>query len=171
MRNASNRIAAKLGEMAVLLDEAPDLNHQESRALLEYVAVQGSLLLEALFPNAEQREAVKKERFLQALRLSDAAPELPYEFVYDLDSPPPDFTLCTDWIDGVADGKCPRCHAEGADNRNILCPLGFWGLSKVIERHNAVGSGESRAEARLARATSPARHLFGSRGRRSRSAR
>jgi hypothetical protein len=151
MCNVSNRIADKLGEMAVLLDEAADLNDREPRSLLEYLAVQGSLLLKALFPNREQREAVTKERFLQALRLGDAAPELPYEFVYDLDSPPRDFNLCTDWLGGIADGKCRRCHAEGADNRNILCPLGFWGLSKVIERHNAVGSGESRAQARLRR--------------------
>ncbi|AGB26722.1 hypothetical protein Mycsm_06586 (plasmid) [Mycobacterium sp. JS623] len=151
MRAASNRIAAKLGDMAVDLDEADDLNDPRARALLEYAAVQGSLLLKALFPNETQREAVKKERFLQALRLHDAAPELPYEFVYELDSPPPDFELCTDWTAGIGDGKCPRCHGEGADNRNILCPLGFWGLSKVIERHNAVSTDESHAQARLRR--------------------
>jgi hypothetical protein len=151
MRAASNHIAAKLGDLAVDLDEARDLNDPRSRALLEYVAVQGSLLLKALFPNADQREAVTKERFLQALRLNDAAPELPYEFVYDLDSPPPDFELCGEWMDGIADYKCPRCHAEGANNRKTLCPLGFWGLSKVIERHNAVGPLESRAQARLRR--------------------
>jgi hypothetical protein len=151
MRAASNEIAAKLGEMAVDLDEASGLNDPRSRAFLEYAAVQGSLLFKALFPNSDQREAVRRERFLQALRLDDAAPELPYEFVYDLDSPPPDFALCDEWMDGVAEGRCPRCHADGANNRNTLCPLGFWGLSKVIERHNAVRPDESRGQARLRR--------------------
>jgi hypothetical protein len=151
MRAASDRIAAKVGEMAVDLDEAHDLNDPRSRDFLEYVAVQGSLLLRALFPNQHQQEAVTKERFLQALRLTDAAPELPYEFVYELDSPPPDFELCTDWVDGIAGGNCPRCHADGADNRKVLCPMGFWGLSKVIERHNAVVASESSAQTRLRR--------------------
>ena len=150
-RNASNRIAAKLGEMAVELDEAPDLNGPQARSLLKYLAVQGSLLLRSLFPNQVQREAVTGERFLQVLRLSDAAPELPFEFVYELPSPPDDFELCTQWTDGIADGRCPRCHAAGADNRSTLCPLGFWGLNRVIERHNAVGAAETRAQARLRR--------------------
>lgn len=151
MRSAADRIATRLGEMAVELDEAADLNDPSSRALLEFLAVQGSLLLRAMFPDQVQRDAVSRERFLQSVRLSEAAPELPYEFIYDLPSPPRDFLLCTEWTDGIMDGVCPRCHAPGADNRDVLCPLGFWGLSKVIERHTAVGRGETRAQARLRR--------------------
>ncbi|BBX66543.1 hypothetical protein [Mycolicibacterium psychrotolerans] len=91
------------------------------------------------------------EKFLQAIRLSDAAPELPYEFIYDLPSPSEDFTLCTEWTDGISTGVCPRCHLTDAVNGGTLCPLGFWGLSKVIERHNAVGNAERQAQARLRR--------------------
>lgn len=151
MRNASSRIATKLGEMAVELDEVAGLDDPRARALLEYLAVQGFLLLRAMFPNQQQRDAVRRENFLQAIRLSDAAPELPYEFIYDFPSPSEDFTVCSDWTDGISTGVCPRCHLTDADNGETLCPLGFWGLSKVIERHNAVGQAERQAQARLRR--------------------
>jgi hypothetical protein len=154
MRTASNNIATELGEKAVLLDKATDLEGQVARQFLLYMAVQGSNLFAALLPNtADQaaRDALRKEPFLQALRLSHSAPELPYEFIYDLPSPPTNYTLCTDWVNGTDAGECPRCHAPEANNRNILCPLGFWGLRKVIERHNAPKPQDTRALACLRR--------------------
>lgn len=170
LKTARGRIAEKLGEMAAILDKTSAPKPENTRALLEYLAVQGRLLFEALFPSPEQREAVKKERFLQALRLRANSDEMPYEFIYDRDSPAPNAALCTSWTAGISDGICPGCHTPAAatgepaasgnggiptDRRAIICPLGFWGLSKVIERHNGVEADETRGQARLRRCAVP----------------
>jgi hypothetical protein len=148
---ASKKIADELGNKAVLLDQVTSLEQKDARDFLLYMAVQGSHLFEALLPDAALRDVLKEEPFLQALRLSYSAPELPYEFIYDLPAPPTNYILCTEWVNGTDAGKCPRCHAPGADNRNILCPLGFWGLRKVIERHSDPKPRDTRAQACLRR--------------------
>ena len=58
---------------------------------------------------------------------------LPLEFAYDFPTPRKGAALCEHWRDAVGAGKCDASCGGGTVER--VCPMGFWGLSKVIERH------------------------------------
>jgi len=64
----------------------------------------------------------------------DPNTRLPVEFFYDRKAPLPTARLCPDAAEslktGVCGKKCPSC-----DDESVVCPLGFWGLRKIIERH------------------------------------
>jgi hypothetical protein len=68
---------------------------------------------------------------------------VPLEFVYDRGSPSDDAELCDGWEAALhPDAEvCPACgNGPLADDERyrspIICPLGFWGLQKIIERHD-----------------------------------
>lgn len=77
--------------------------------------------------------AIAKEEYVQIVSLrSDAA--IPFEFIYELDAPHDDAHACPHWQSAVKAGACPGTCPGDASKR--VCPMGFWGLRKVIERHH-----------------------------------
>jgi len=61
---------------------------------------------------------------------------VPIEFFYDYPPPAPDATkVCPGFRDALKTGSCPPDCAGRADPAAHVCPMGFWGLRKVIERH------------------------------------
>jgi HEAT repeat protein len=60
----------------------------------------------------------------------------PIELVYDLPAPSSDAGLCPQWQTALRTGVCPESHAKEGTRElaATICPSGFWGLSKVIER-------------------------------------
>ncbi len=74
---------------------------------------------------------------------------LPLELVYDLPVPRKDAAVCPDAEASLQAGTCPGCRSRPpAEQQAYVCPLGFWALSKVIERHafDRDASREVRAE-------------------------
>lgn len=63
----------------------------------------------------------------------------PIEFVYDKDMPAEDAPLCEGAEVALRTGACPTTCPPAGDQASVVCPLGFWCLSKVIERHAFVG--------------------------------
>lgn len=58
---------------------------------------------------------------------------LPAELLYRFETPSPTAGLCPHALAALESGDCAAdCPS---DRRQTVCPLGFWGLSKVIERH------------------------------------
>lgn len=58
---------------------------------------------------------------------------LPAELLYRFKTPSPTAGLCAHALAALESGDCSaECPS---DKRQTICPLGFWGLSKVIERH------------------------------------
>lgn len=72
---------------------------------------------------------------------------VPLEFMYDYNAPNPGAQLCPQHREALQGGCCPDGCARTADPRGYVCPMGFWGLKKVIERHmyDAAASGASAA--------------------------
>jgi hypothetical protein len=66
-----------------------------------------------------------------------AVPEayLPVEFVYDQVAPTENAKLCPHARQALAGEIAPDACRDHAGDRKVVCPLGFWGLTKVIERH------------------------------------
>lgn len=74
---------------------------------------------------------------------------LPLEFVYD--GPPPMIgaTLCPEWQLALEAGTCVTCADLDPDEEAAwVCPLGFWSLTRVVERHGGVAK-DDRFEVRV----------------------
>jgi hypothetical protein len=59
---------------------------------------------------------------------------LPLELIYDRPAPDPDATLCKNW---VARSECGKHCFQDDEDDSVVCPSVFWGMSRVIERHQA----------------------------------
>jgi hypothetical protein len=65
-----------------------------------------------------------------------AGARLPAEFIYDRRAPKDDATLCPNAAASLRAGAC-RDGCPGLQSpRDHICPLGFWGLSRILERHS-----------------------------------
>lgn len=61
---------------------------------------------------------------------------VPIEFFYDYPPPASDAKqVCPGYRDALRTGRCPPDCTGRADPAAYVCPMGFWGLRKVIERH------------------------------------
>lgn len=61
---------------------------------------------------------------------------VPIEFFYDYPPPAPDAKkVCPGHREALRSGRCPGDCAGRADPAAHVCPMGFWGLRKVVERH------------------------------------
>jgi hypothetical protein len=107
-----------------------------SQELLFRLAVSGSLLFKSLLQN----QALANHPLFQQDRLqvvtTNVASFLPLEYIYDRQAPrlgPPHARLCP----REKAEPCLQsgiCHCDLVDERDVVCPLGFWGMRKVIER-------------------------------------
>lgn len=118
--------------------EEHDPEHLEDQ--LRNLARHGNILRDALF-GAEPDLAVFTAPVVykpdHPLRLqvveAKAGSYLPVEFFYDFPSPRADARLCAKYrLGDFPNATCTGCQDRGS--RNIICPIGFWGVSRVIER-------------------------------------
>lgn len=117
-------------------DYAEGLTGKKGLELLIQLAQAGSLLNEFLVNqqiNAHgNRPEIARTEYLQVVSTKlDAV--IPFEFIFDHAAPEDDAQLCPKWRDGIAKGKC--ANACDRTTGKHVCPMGFWGLQKVIERH------------------------------------
>ncbi|SEJ79350.1 hypothetical protein SAMN05216327_12048 [Dyadobacter sp. SG02] len=137
--NSANGLAALIHEMkdeiqTVLKEDEADeggLEAEENKNLLLYLATQGSIL----YTNFLKKTA-SLEGPLQII--SNSKSYLPIELVYSY--PPIDggdaVTVCPDASAALCSGACCGRKEARTDPATMVCPLGFWGLSRIIERHN-----------------------------------
>ena len=117
-------------------DYADGVSGKKGLALLIQLAQAGSLLNEFLVKqqiNASgNRPEIAATEYLQVVSTKlDAV--IPFEFIFDHAAPEDDAALCPKWRDGLKNGKCAGT-CDRASGKHV-CPMGFWGLQKVIERH------------------------------------
>jgi hypothetical protein len=119
-------------------DYAGGLDSEKGRDLLRKLAQIGSYLHLYLVESqktgagAAAGTDVLAGEFLQVVSTRSDAIVIPFEFIYAYDAPDDDAALCPQWRDAVKAGRCAQtCQHDAA----TFCPMGFWGMSKVIERH------------------------------------
>jgi hypothetical protein len=130
-------INARLSPLAKsVADYADGLRGEKGRTLLVQLAQHGCwlhlYLVEQQLGARGNRPDIAEKEYLQIVSTrSDAV--VPFEFIYDYQAPNDDAELCQHWQDGVRAGECQKT----CDNKSgkFVCPLGFWGIKKVIERH------------------------------------
>ncbi|MCX2862260.1 hypothetical protein OOZ63_10450 [Paucibacter sp. PLA-PC-4] len=126
--------AARIG-----VDMQDGLESEPGRELIVILARQGHLLGMSLFGSGFERrdqEGISKSHRIQLVD-SRADGVLPLEFVYDHPSPADCAKPCPNWKAAIQGGDCPgTCPLATSDHSAAhVCPMGFWGLSKIIERH------------------------------------
>ena len=106
---------------------------QRIKKLLLFLAHQGNTI-------AEQVSALIPARIKNANRIHvlETHPGyfIPIEFFYNRESPNLDAELCSHAEVGLQAGVCNCGYTSNEELRKVICPFGFWGLTKVIERHN-----------------------------------
>lgn len=108
-----------------------DLHGEDTLALLVDLANQGAPLRELLAQQQGFDKLVAAER-IQVLALQSES-YFPVELLYSGLAPTADAKLCSNAEQALLDGDCPDCRS--LTEESVVCPLGFWGLRKVIERH------------------------------------
>jgi len=113
-------------------------NHDEdAMQLLREMARWGNALYDALKKEGALERISETIQFVNL----DEADIVPIEYVYDKGYPEDGATLCDgfrdadDWEQIFASGKC-SCTNQPLVKSETLCPMGFWSLSKVIERQS-----------------------------------
>jgi hypothetical protein len=122
------------------------LHSESTRKLLVVLAQHGSLLHKALLDVIDAPLAAAER--IQVVS-ADAEAFLPLEFAYSRISPKADAQLCPNSKEALLSGSCEGCPAE--TDPAYVCPLGFWCLSKVIERqlHTLAGAREVENDYRI----------------------
>jgi hypothetical protein len=129
-RDALDYIEAYL-EAAVESGADFALRSENTRALLVRLARQGAILHQEL-RDLRGGPALAEGKRVQILSLM---PErvFPIEFAYARKRPAKDAELCPNAERALETGRCDDCPSLTGSTH--VCPLGFWCLSKIIERH------------------------------------
>jgi hypothetical protein len=109
------------------------LNSKKSQDLLRNCAWNGVALYKALMAGREEGVLRNAER-IQIVSAKYGS-RLPLEFVYGRRAPEDGAPICEHAKQALLDGHCDASCPTGKNEKTTVCPLGFWGLNRVIERH------------------------------------
>ena len=108
--------------------------------LLIELARRGRLLNTALFGHRPDQRSPQQQALAAATRISvlcaDPDTVVPLEFLYDRPlkvSPGDKLTFCGGARAHLIAGDCPNARADTPTT--IVCPVGFWAATKILERH------------------------------------
>jgi hypothetical protein len=133
VRDAVGQIRDLLGSIAQSPDTFEGLQAEGSVNLLRGLALYGSALYDGIVTDQIGKERL---RDVQRIQLLSAREEyLPLEFLYDQPAPKEDAALCPQAAQALRTGSCPECKKLGDAPAAYICPLGFWCLRLVVERH------------------------------------
>ncbi len=110
---------------------------EEAMELLREMARKGNALYDTLKKGGVLERISETIQFVNL----DESDIVPVEYVYDKGYPLDGATLCdgfreaTDWNEIFAAGQCSCSNKPGVKS-TTLCPMGFWSLSKIIERQS-----------------------------------
>jgi hypothetical protein len=129
---AVEKVRKRLGEIVEQPEQFTGLEAAGTRELLVFLAHHGRIMRNALTKDF-LGPALAGSSYIQVVSARPDA-HFPFEFAYDYPAPGEDAAVCPDAraaLDSPDFAKsCPGTHHEG-----LVCPFGFWGISKVIERH------------------------------------
>jgi len=127
-------------ELTYLADDpdsySKDIEDAANTDLLRTLAIHGRLLYKNLFVyRPENAWFVGKDKKRIQIISTRRESNLPLEFLYDYEAPKDNAKLCRYAKKSLSKGECDKACGGPKKKQNIVCPLGFWGLNRVIERH------------------------------------
>lgn len=153
---AIEQIEGRINGTAWAAEDMKSIEAAGSQDLLRYLARKGGSLYRDFLNYVPDKERLASAKYIQVVAHENAS-RLPIEFFYDRVSPASDAKLCPHVRDALKVGSCPNICVP---DENTFCPLGFWGLSRVIEWHrfNVVAAEETRGRAFALRDAKPGQH-------------
>ena len=125
-----------------VLDYADGLDKGENPKLLVNLAALGtelfvSLIREQIEANATGGLDLRSDAITHIQIVSTRSDAIvPIEFVYDYGMPDDSIAkVCPEHRDALKSGKCKNTCPGRIHPKAHVCPMGFWGVRKVIERH------------------------------------
>jgi hypothetical protein len=110
-------------------DDFHNLNGEGTVLLLRKLAGHGRNLLKNL---EKELEGIKTARHIQLVAAKPGA-RLPVEYFYSYPVPAEPWKLCPNALKSLQAGACRKNCGAIKNCKKYICPLGFWGLSKVLE--------------------------------------
>ena len=103
--------------------------------LLRTLAIKGSRIYRFVVGGGKFPDAVANAKRIQVVAAKRGT-KFPFEFIYQFATPARDAPLCPRAETALLTGVCPSgCQTHIAGEAPYVCPLGFWGLNRVIEWH------------------------------------
>lgn len=142
---AARKIRGILESVVTNESATPRFDSKETLDVLWKLAQEGRLLYEMIGEALEHELAGRDLCNLQLLQ-ADASAFIPIEFAYDLPAPANGAKLCSNWKKALAGKACTEDHHKVGrlGQLEVVCPSGFWSISKVIERQAL--NGQTAAE-------------------------
>ena len=132
LKELTDLFNATISDIAAEPDDYKTLRSSGTVSLLRNLAQHGAMLHRAI-----EKHSLVGPGLAQAKRVQIVTARLdgflPLELAYLHEAPEDDAKLCKGAEKALESGKCPKSCA-GASMDKLICPLGFWGLSKAIER-------------------------------------
>lgn len=141
-----DKVAQQLADINALLSDVAlndkrykkGLQSDENAKLLCDLAASGywihNSLVAPYMQKSSSAESLRSSKYLQIVSMKPDA-IIPLEFVYDYPQPKANAKVCEHAVQALKNGFCPSNCKPTQSPAPHVCPLGFWGLSKVIERH------------------------------------
>jgi len=132
-----SKIADQLSKLAWKQEAFASLDAEATRQLFFFLASQGSLLHKAILDGTSPQlwRTLGEARTVQIVA-AKRGDMIPLELAYAFAAPRKGAEVCQEGCKALAAGatRCPAGCEKGNDA--VVCPLGFWGLSRVIERQS-----------------------------------
>lgn len=127
MKSVVDKIKEIIEDLALTSGPAK-LTDDSNQELLKKLANQGSLLYSTYLKNMDLKGPLQL--------VNNTGDYLPLDFAYTLLAPDQNSKLCQYAVDALKEGECRGCIKTVNDQRNNICPFGFWALSQIVERHH-----------------------------------
>jgi hypothetical protein len=125
---------------------ADGLHSTEGVKILRFLADNGRALYDFLVRDQLLGATLRNAPYLQIVNLTPDA-YFPAEFIYDFAMPAENATLCEvalNAFDRLDFSRTCDHQDHQTPNQPVVCPFGFWGLRRVIERHACLPSGREQ---------------------------
>jgi hypothetical protein len=139
MPPALRNIAQQFAELGLAAKElSSGLQSKRTAKWMREVAREGIHLYNIVVRDYVQKAAaaaqIERSEYVQIVCLqADAV--LPLELAYEYPDPDNNAPVCPNALEALKSGSCPSSCRPTQGPAQVVCPMGFWGLRKVIERH------------------------------------
>jgi hypothetical protein len=150
-KQVAENIRAILKEVVESPGDFTERDSEALRDLLVRLAYQGAPLYDSLLRDFGLGKGLRDTTLRVQLISSRPEAYLPLELLYEGDAPDLNAPLCPERSQALQLGSCASC--PNRRSSAFVCPVRFWGLSKIIERH--AFSGEATPASDLIRLDAP----------------
>jgi cytochrome c553 len=122
------------------LPEFTGLAETGTTGLLRELAWAGSSLYQSVIKRidpefAEETAPIDGEAQKIQVVCANVSSRMPFEFIYDFPAPDDTAPVCPKASEALLKGSCDLCKERNENPAKVICPLGFWCMSRVIEWH------------------------------------